>query len=157
MVSGQGAATTDPDPAKVARTVRFFDDWVEAEGLAKVGTLQCLKGATIGIDATFFARRFIAEPLLTALGGSPIALEGVQNALQNLLDADISLHFVFNGLQSVKVEDPFAKAEAVNVDNGAAFALYESHRPLEARRAFGALGRFASFLFPGSSLGSLIS
>ena len=148
MVSSPGGDTTDSDPAKVVGTVRFFDDWVEAEGLAKVGTLQCLKGATVGVDAAFFARQFIAEPLLTALGGSPIALEGVRNALQNLLDADVCLHFVFNGLQSVKVEDPFAKAEAVNVDNGAAFALYESHQPMEARRAFSALGRLAPFLFP---------
>ena len=132
---------SSPSSAEVVQTVKYFDEWVDEEGLVKFGTLQCLKGARIGIDAASFSRQFIAEPLLTALGGAPIALEGVRNALQNLLDADISLHFVFNGLQFIKVADPFAKPDRVNIDNSAAFAQYESQRPVEARRAFSTLGR----------------
>ena len=111
-------------------------------GLRRSVCLQFLNGSVIGIDAAYFAKQFLNEPLLTALGGSPIALEGFTNAIRNLKDAGLQLHFVFDGLQSGKIDDDFASADYINNHNKAAFTQYESHQPELARRAFQSLGPF---------------
>ena len=94
----------------------------------------------IGIDATHFSKQFVVDPLLTALGGAPLALEGFANAVENLRAAGIGLHFVFNGLQYAKTENPFASSDFINTNNDAAFVQYEGNQPEPARRSFQALG-----------------
>ncbi|KAL9131831.1 MAG: hypothetical protein Q9217_000358 [Psora testacea] len=116
--------------------VRYFDEWVDKERLVKHGPLQFLKGSVIGIDAAYFLKQFIYESVLTALGGSPIALEAIANAVKNLKNAGIELHFVFNGLEYGKVEDPFAGPNFINSQNHAAFVKYESGQPELAKRDF---------------------
>ena len=120
--------------------VQYFDDWVEKERLLKYGPLDYLKGSVIGVDASHFCKQFLIEPLLTALGGSPIALEGITNAVKTLTDAGIGLHFVFNGLQYVKLDDEFAGPDFINTNNGLAFGQYEGQQPDLARRSFQVLG-----------------
>ena len=120
--------------------MRYFDEWAEKERLVKHGPLPFLKGSVIGIDAAYFAKQFLVEPLLTALGGSPIALEGISNAVKNLKNAGIGLHFVFDGLQYVRNDNPFASSDIINTSNHAAFTQYEGQQPETARRSFQILG-----------------
>ena len=122
--------------------MRYFDEWAEKERLIRHGPLHFLKGSVIGIDATHFCKQFLVDPLLTALGGSPLALEGFTNAVQNLKDGGIGLHFVFTGLQYAKTENPFASSDFINTNNHAAFAQYEDNQPEHARRSFQVLGLF---------------
>ncbi|KAL9098506.1 MAG: hypothetical protein Q9163_005846 [Psora crenata] len=119
---------------------RYFEEWAEKEKLIRHGPLQFLKGSVIGIDAAYFLKQYIYESVLTALGGSPIALEAVANAVKNLREAGIELHFVFNGLQYGRVEDPFAGPNFINSQNHAAFLKYEGGQPELARRDFNMLG-----------------
>ena len=130
--------------ANPAHTVRYFDEWVDKERLVKHGPLHFLKNSVIGIDAAYFLKQFIYESVLTALGGSPIALEAIANAVKNLQDAGIGLHFVFNGLQYGKMEDPLAKSTFINSQNHAAFTRYEGGQPEMAKRDFKLLGVLCS-------------
>lgn len=119
-----------------------FDVWVEKERLIKYGPLEYLKGSVIGVDASHFYKQFSIEPLLTALGGSPIALKGITDAVKSLNDAGIQLHFVFNGLQYMKAQDPFSNSEFINTNNAHAFQQYEGQQSDLGKRAFQDLGLF---------------
>ena len=120
--------------------MKFFDEFLERERLVKHLAIESLKGSVIGLDAAHFAQQFLVEPLLTALGGAPIALEGFTDAIHSLRDAGIGLHFVFNGLQFGKRNDPFAHSDQINSHNAAAFSQYEQGQAGAARRAFQSLG-----------------
>ena len=120
--------------------MKYFDDWVEKERLVKHGSLDILKGSVIGVDAAHFAKQYLVEPLLTALGGAPIALENFTSAIQALRDAEVEMHFVFNGLPFGKRHDPFASSHEISVQNAAAFSQYEDSEAEHARRAFQSLG-----------------
>lgn len=122
--------------------MQYFYEWVEKERLVKYGPLEYLKGSVIGVDASHFCKQFLIEPLLTALGGSPIALEGITSAVKTLTDAGIGLHFVFNGLQYAKADDPFSNSNFINNNNSLAFGQYEGQQPESARRSFQVLGMF---------------
>ncbi|KAG8530353.1 uncharacterized protein KY384_004855 [Bacidia gigantensis] len=145
MINGQPFGPSDLTLQNGLRPirVRYFEEWIEKERLLKHGPLEFLKGSVIGIDAAYFAKQFLVEPLLTALGGSPIALEGFTNAVKNLKNAGIRLHFVFNGLQYARSEDAFATSKSINSQNNDAFTVYENQQPEIARRAFQKLGSFA--------------
>ena len=102
--------------------------------------MSLLKGSLIGVDAAYFLKQFIYESVLTALGGSPIALNAIKNAVKALKNAGIEMHFVFNGLQYGRVEDPFAGTNFINSQNHAAFTKYENGEPELAKRDFELLG-----------------
>ena len=116
--------------------VKYFDEWIEKEHLTKTGSLDFLRGSVIGIDAAHFSKQFLIEPLLTALGGSPIALEGFENAVRSLLEANIEPHFVFDGLRFNKQSDILDVSDDINAKNTAAFLQYEDEQPVHAKRTF---------------------
>lgn len=98
--------------------------------------LTCLNGSVIGIDATYYLEGFLQpakEPLLSALGGYPLALEStIVKELSDLQNAGFKPHFVFNGLDFGIKDDPFAPSIQASRNNALAFATYERDLATEA-------------------------
>ena len=113
---------------------------MEKDRLAKHGPLELLKGSVIGIDAASFAKKFLTEPLLTALGGSPIALDALTNTLKQLRASGLELHFVFNGLSFRRPADPFSLSQWTSAKNAQAFTAYEEESTERAGLTFQELG-----------------
>lgn len=88
--------------------VRAFDDWVN--GRAQSLPLSALKGAVVGIDASFYISQHLVnqstrEALLGALGGFPFALKNnIEKELQTFKNLGVGCVFVFNGLDFGKKE-----------------------------------------------------
>lgn len=123
-------------PAVVA-----FDVWAADKGIAKSFDLKFLQDRVIGIDATYWIHGLNKDPLLSALGGPPLAFEStVISAVKYLQDAGLKLHFVFNGLDSGVGSDPvISSARAAQLDSEA-FTLYETEQGKQARDVFMASG-----------------
>lgn len=134
--------STSPFPTSsslLSITVQDFDAW--AAKLTKALPLYHLKGSVVGCDAAHFLRSLHREPLLSALGGSPLALGSkIAEAVTYLRDAGLVLHFVFNGLDFGVKGDPFTASASTTqaVDN--AFELYESKSAQQAKNVFEAAG-----------------
>lgn len=120
--------------------MKYFDEWIDKDRLVKSGPLEFLKGSVIGIDAAQFSKQFLVEPLLTALGGAPIALEGFENAVRGLRDAGIEPHFVFDGLHFNKRQDVLAVSDDLSA---AAFLQYEHGDATHAKHTFQELSECA--------------
>ena len=122
--------------AKLSAVVTF-DVWAADKGIAKSFDLKFLQDRIIGIDAAYYIHGLNKDPLLSALGGSPLAFESTLiNAVKHLQNAGLKLHFVFNGLDSGVGSDPVtSSARAAQLDN-AAFTLYETEQAKEARDVF---------------------
>lgn len=123
----------------------MFDVWATDKGIAKSFDLRFLQDRVIGIDAAYFISSLNKDPLLSALGGPPLAFESnVVNALKHLQDAGLRLHFVFNGLDSGVGSDPVtSSARAAQLDSEA-FTLYETEQANQARDVFKASGGLRS-------------
>ena len=122
-----------------------FDVWAADKGIAKSFDLKFLQDRVIGIDAAYYILGLNKDPLLSALGGPPLAFEStVIDALKLLQDAGLKLHFVFNGLDSGIGSDAFtSSARAAQLGNEA-FTLYESEQAKQARDVFRASGMLRS-------------
>lgn len=98
--------------------------------------LTCLKDSVIGIDAAYYLEHFLTpskEPLLSALGGSPLGLESaIMKELSVLQGAGFKPHFVFNGLDYGIKDDPFGPSITSSLLNANAFDIYEKEMPDEA-------------------------
>ena len=121
--------------------VVVFDVWAADKGLVKSFDLKFLQDRVIGIDAAYYIQNTNKDPLLSALGGPPLAFEStVINAVKHLQDAGLKLHFVFNGLDSGVGSDPVtSSARAAQLDSEA-FTLYETEQAKQARDVFKASG-----------------
>ena len=120
-------------------SVPAFDAWVGK--VTKTFDLKFLQGSVVGVDAAHYLAGLPKEPLLSALGGSPLALEAaISKAIAELHAAGLTLHFVFDGLDSGLNDDPFAASERAARLNNEAFALYESHQAEPAKQAFQSSG-----------------
>ena len=109
--------------------VPAFDQW--AAQLTKSMPLTNLENSVIGVDAAYYLESFLAppvkEPLLSALGGFPLALEQtIIKDLKALQTAGIRLQFVFNGLDYGIMDDPFAPSVMSARANAAAFKTYDA-------------------------------
>ncbi|MCJ1288797.1 hypothetical protein MMC34_000326 [Xylographa carneopallida] len=106
--------------------------------------LTALKNSVIGIDAAFYLERIFTlsrEPLLSALGGWPLAYGiVVRKDLDDLQSAGFKPHFVFNGLDYGIEDDPFKSTTASSVLIAKAFQLYEAENTTEAVKEFKAAG-----------------
>ena len=106
-----------------------------------------MKDAVIGVEATHYLRKMMAEspahePLLAALGGEPIALKHYLNQeLDNWKDNAMRPLFVFDG-QSIVNRDDMALRNAKNALNETrqAWELYADSKPTDAVRSFGTSG-----------------
>ena len=107
--------------------------------------LTCLKDSVIGIDAAYYLEHLLTpskEPLLSALGGSPLGLESaIMKELSVLQAAGFKPHFVFNGLDYGIKDDPFGPSVASSLANAAAFDIYEKEMPDEAIKMFKESGK----------------
>lgn len=108
--------------------------------------LTCLNGSVIGIDATYYLEGLLQppakEPLLSALGGYPLALEStIVKELSDLQNAGFKPHFVFNGLDFGIKDDPFAPSIQSSRNNALAFATYERDLATEAIGHFRSSGQ----------------
>ena len=94
----------------------------------------------IGIDAAYFLERLLTppkEPLLSALGGLPLALEAIiSKELDGLHAAGIKLHFVFDGLDCGVRADPFKASIESSAQIAKAFEIYEKDMANEAISVF---------------------
>lgn len=113
----------------------MIDAWHQT--VAKSMPLTCLNGSVIGIDATYYLEGLLQppakEPLLSALGGYPLALEStIVKELSDLQNAGFKPHFVFNGLDFGIKDDPFAPSIQSSRNNALAFATYERDLATEA-------------------------
>ena len=103
-----------------------------------------LKDSVIGVDATYFLQNFLdlpTEPLKSALGGWPLALETkiVEN-VTILKGAGIKLHFVFNGLDYGLKDELFKTSISAAATNAKAFELYEINEPTQSASLFSSSG-----------------
>lgn len=99
--------------------------------------LANLSNCLVGVDAAYYLDSFLAppvkEPLLSALGGFPMALEqAIIKDLDALRTAGLKLHFVFNGLDHGIVDDPFGPSIVSARANAAAFKTYDADMANEA-------------------------
>lgn len=102
--------------------------------------LAALKDSVIGIDATYYLEHLLApsrEPLLSALGGYPLALEStIAGELEDMQAAGFKPHFVFNGLDFGIKDEPFKASISSALANAEAFEIYEKDRANEAINVF---------------------
>ncbi|KAB8360695.1 hypothetical protein FH972_024432 [Carpinus fangiana] len=113
---------------------------------AEVCAFTELKDTTLAIEANFYLERLInskpwREPLLSALGGLPFAMENhIRKELGILRDAGIASLFVFHGLDAGEKYKPFDAQTKAALANGQAWTLYGQTQPDEAVQAFGNSG-----------------
>lgn len=124
--------------------VPAFDEW--SSRLAKSMPLTCLNDSVIGIDATYYLEGLLAqEPLLSALGGYPLALEStVVKQLLELQSAGFKPHFVFDGLDFGIKDDPFGPSIESARANAVAFDTYERNLAPEAIEIFRTSGQLGN-------------
>ena len=108
--------------------------------------LSNLADKIIGIDASYYLESFLApqvkEPLLSALGGFPLALEqSIIKDIKALQTAGLKLQFVFNGLNHGSVDDPFRSSIESARANAAAFKTYDADMANEAIIEFKKTGK----------------
>ena len=122
-----------------------FEVWAADKGIAKSFDLKFLQDRVIGIDAAYYILGLNKDPLLSALGGPPLAFEStVSDALKLLQDAGLKLHFVFNGLDSGIGSDSFTSSATAAELGSEAFTLYETEQAKQARDVFKASGMLRS-------------
>lgn len=105
------------------------------------------QNARLGVEATFYLKRMIEEapahePLLAALGGSPIALrQHIEEDLDRWKQNGMSPLFVFDG-QSVVGKDSMALRSARSAlgKTQNAWELYADNHPSDAVKTFGSSG-----------------
>ncbi|KAL8768917.1 MAG: hypothetical protein Q9209_004972 [Squamulea sp. 1 TL-2023] len=120
--------------------VPTFDTWA-ATRVTKSQRISSLNDAVIGVDATYYLEGSTKEPLVSALGGFPLALESnIVRELKDLQTAGLRLHFVFNGLDYGIEDDPFGPSLAAANNNAVAFETYESNQAAHAIQVFRSSG-----------------
>ena len=118
-----------------------FDVWATDKEIAKLLPLKFLQDRVIGIDAAYYILGLNKDPLLSALGGPPLAFEStVINAVKLLQDAGLKLHFVFNGLESGIGSDSLTSSARAAQLGDEAFTLYETQQAKQAKDVFKASG-----------------
>ena len=121
-------------------TVPTFDTWA-ATRVTKPQQISSLNDSVVGIDATYYLENSGKEPLVTALGGFPLALEsGIVRELKDLQSIGLRPHFVFNGLDHGINDDPFGPSLASATNNAVAFETYESNQAAQAIQVFRSSG-----------------
>ena len=102
--------------------------------------LTSLRNSVIGVDANFYLERLLLpskEPLLSAIGGSPLALGVIiAKELEDLKTVGLKLHFVFNGLDYDVKDTIFQQSIVASEANAGAFKIYEEDRATEAITIF---------------------
>ncbi|KAH8801549.1 hypothetical protein F5884DRAFT_518715 [Xylogone sp. PMI_703] len=121
------------------------DFWIGAELFSM--PFSDMQGAVIGVEATSYLQHMIDEPpahepLLAALGGSPIGLkEHIRNELDQWKSNGMKPIFVFDGQSIMGKEDmALRNAKSALLKTQTAWDLYADNHPEDAVKAFGASG-----------------
>lgn len=123
--------------------VRPFDEW--AIGRTQSLPLSSLKGAIVGIDASYFIEQHLInvstrEALLGALGGFPFALRNnIEKELQTFKNLGVGCVFVFNGLDFGK-KDNRATPQSAARSFEQAWELYDQQQADRVVDAFSNAG-----------------
>ncbi|KAL8874440.1 MAG: hypothetical protein Q9174_000233 [Haloplaca sp. 1 TL-2023] len=116
--------------------IPIFDAWALSR-VTKSMPITSLNGCVIGIDAAYYLGITTKEPLLSALGGFPYALESaIAKELNDLQAIGLKVHFVFDGLNHGMDYDPFGASMTSATNNAAAFDTYDKDLPNQAIQAF---------------------
>lgn len=108
-----------------------------------------LSDTVLAIEASFYLDRLLTtppakEPLLSALGGLPFALQAhIEQEINSLRSHNIRPLFVFNGLNVGKKHNVFQQSESVTAANEKAWDLYNQHNAEQAVDTFGGSGASA--------------
>ncbi|KAL8710079.1 MAG: hypothetical protein Q9220_005351 [cf. Caloplaca sp. 1 TL-2023] len=117
-----------------------FDAWA-ASRVTKSMPISSLSHSVIGIDAAYYLEGFAKEPLLSALGGFPLALAStIIKELSDLQSVGLKVHFVFNGLDQGFNDDPFGASLAAANINAQAFEEYDMAKAQTAIAIFKSSG-----------------
>eukprot|EP00126_Sphaerothecum_destruens_P002021 Sdes_comp15468_c0_seq1m4372 len=110
--------------------VRGFEDCLKELNLIRTENLSTLKGTKVGIDGYPFIRKiFPKEPFTVALGGIPPTLTHcIQKELAKFKAAEITPVFVFNSLQRVRKERPFAVPDKKSQSRTKGWEAYNSKK-----------------------------
>ena len=107
----------------------------------ETNSLSDLRGATVGIDASFYLSFLLTsydEPLLTVLGGLPLAFRHhISIHLEFLRQNDITPVFVFNGLDIGRNYTPFKTSDETTKSISEGWDLYVKGLGQEAVKKFG--------------------
>jgi hypothetical protein len=124
--------------------VRAFDEWAATR--LQSYHLSTLRGSSLGIDAAYYLDRLLntppsKEPLLSALGGFPLALRmHIEHELDKLRSFRITPVFVFSGMDYVAKEKPSRELRDAAKANAQAWELYDQHQAVQAVVTFGNSG-----------------
>ncbi|KAL8930589.1 MAG: hypothetical protein Q9208_000459 [Pyrenodesmia sp. 3 TL-2023] len=121
--------------------VLAFDAWAahpaNRDRVEKSMPVSTLSDSTIGVDAAYYLEGHAKEPLLSALGGFPLALESsIVRDISDWQAVRITPHFVFNGLDNAVDDDPFGPSLASARANALAFDTYDRGQPNQAIELF---------------------
>ncbi|KAI4289561.1 MAG: hypothetical protein L6R35_001173 [Caloplaca aegaea] len=99
--------------------------------------ISTLRDSVIGIDAAYYLEGPAKEPLVSALGGSPLALEtSIVRELKDWEAVGIRPHFVFDGLDDGINDNPFGPSVVSARSNATAFETYDSDEAEQAIELF---------------------
>lgn len=121
--------------------VHAFDAWAATpanrERVEKSMPIAALSNSVIGVDAAYYLEGAAREPLVSALGGFPLALEStIVRELKDWQAVGIRPHFVFNGLDDGINDDPFGPSLASARANATAFETYDRDEASQAIELF---------------------
>lgn len=129
--------------------VLAFDDWAahsaNRDRVEKSMPISTLSESIIGVDAAYYLENHPKEPLVSALGGFPLAFEtSIVKELGDLQAVGIRPHFVFNGLDNGINDDPFGPSLASAQASAIAFETYARGEPTAAIELFRKSGKLIS-------------
>jgi hypothetical protein len=123
--------------------VRHLDYFLTEKKLVQEAPLSLLAETRLGIDATHYIRRILndpetKEPLVSALGGCPLALPArIESDLKALEKLSIKPVFVFGGVPLAKKERPLSVEDTRPLRRQQAWEFYEKSKVDQATSAFG--------------------
>lgn len=110
--------------------------------------ISALSESVIGVDAAYFLEVSAKEPLVSALGGFPLALEAsIVRELHDWQAVGIRPHFVFNGLDDGINDDPFGPSLASARAIATAFETYSIPQAEQATELFKISGKLIVYCY----------
>ncbi|WFD18915.1 hypothetical protein MCAP1_001128 [Malassezia caprae] len=124
--------------------IRGLEGFLQEAQLLQEESLSALKNTRLGIDLSYYLRHILsskemAEPLVTAIGGPPLALiSHIEEDLRVLEQHRIKPVFVLNGLSPAKRTRPFSHEDRRPGLRNRAWEAYEAGNVTLANQNFAA-------------------
>eukprot|EP01102_Stenamoeba_stenopodia_P007359 TRINITY_DN2064_c0_g2_i1.p1 TRINITY_DN2064_c0_g2~~TRINITY_DN2064_c0_g2_i1.p1 ORF type:complete len:722 (+),score=142.70 TRINITY_DN2064_c0_g2_i1:172-2337(+) len=106
--------------------IRGFEAFLIDRKLVHTSLLEELKNTRVAVDGQVWLKKLnVNEPFQIAMGGTPMTLmHAVQEDLAAYNDAGIKPQFVFNGLNLIRKDKPFASSDGRIVKRSTAWTDY---------------------------------